>query len=140
MSVYTRNAVYNYVYDKVIQAYPNVYISGMYEPVVPSFPAVFIREIGNFSNNENVTFSGSQDVWTSTFEVQIQSNKTDTPMSEVYEIFDVVKEAFSSLFYIRQTINGGYFIWYADTVTKDFLINPKQFALIALRNGSLWMN
>ena len=106
MSKYTRNAVYNYVYDKVIQAYPDVYISGMYEPVVPSFPAVFIREIGNYSNNENVTFSGSQDVWTSTFEVQIQSNKTDTPMSEVYAIFEVVKEAFSSLFYIHVNTNN----------------------------------
>jgi hypothetical protein len=99
MSVYTRNSVYNYVYDKVIQAFPDAYVSGMYEPVVPSFPAVFIREIGNFSNPENVTFGGSQDVWTSTFEVQIQSNKIDTPMSEVYEIFSVIKEAFSSLFY-----------------------------------------
>lgn len=106
MSVYTRNAVYNYVYDKVIQAFPDAYVSGMYEPVVPSFPAVFIREIGNFSNPENVTFGGSQDVWTSTFEVQIQSNKIDTPMSEVYEIFSVVKEAFSSLFYIHINTNN----------------------------------
>lgn len=106
MSEYTRNAVYNYVYDKVIEAFPNAYISGMYEPVVPSFPAVFIREIGNYSNNENVSFSGSQGVWTSTFEVQIQSNKADAPMSEVYEIFNVVKEAFSSIFYIHINTNN----------------------------------
>lgn len=106
MSVYTRNAVYNYVYDRVIQAFPDAYISGMYEPVVPSFPAVFIREIGNFSNPEAVTFGGSQDVWTSTFEVQIQSNKIDTPMSEVYEIFNVVKSAFSSIFYIHINTNN----------------------------------
>lgn len=106
MSKYTRNAVYSYVHDKVIAAFPNAYVSGMYEPVVPSFPAVFIREIGNFSNQENVTFSGSQDVCTSTYEVQIQSNKADTPMTEVYEIFSVVKEAFYSLFYLHISTNN----------------------------------
>jgi len=106
MSRYTRNAVYNYVHDKIIEAFPNAYVSAMYEPVVPSFPAVFIRETGNYSNQENVTFGGSQDVWTSTFEVQIQSNKADTPMTEVYAIFSVIKEAFSKLFYIHINTNN----------------------------------
>lgn len=106
MSKYTRNAVYSYVHDKVITAFPNAYVSGMYEPVVPSFPAVFIREVGRFSNTEAVTLSGVQGVWTSTFEVQIQSNKADTPMTEVYNILETVQSAFSSIYYLLTAVNN----------------------------------
>ena len=106
MSKYTRNAVYSYVYDKIIASYPDAYVSGMYEPVVPSFPAVFIREIGKFSNTEAVTMGGVQGVWTSTFEVQIQSNKADTPLTEVYGILEVIQEAFSSIYYLLTATNN----------------------------------
>lgn len=105
MSIFTKNGVFDYVYTKVIAEYPNAYISSKYEPVVPNFPAVFVREIGNFSNPSNVTFSGSQDVWTSTFEVQIQSNDANTPVSESYGILAVVDSAFTDLTYIKQGVN-----------------------------------
>ena len=102
---YTRNSVYNYVYSKVIAQYPDAYIASVYEPIVPRFPCVFIREVGNASNPPNVTLSGAQNVWVSTFEVQVQSNKTDMPMSEAYGIYEVVKSAFTSLFYVLQSVN-----------------------------------
>ena len=105
MSIFTKNGVFDYVYTKVIAEYPNAYISSKYEPVVPNFPAVVVREIGNFSNPSNVTFSGSQDVWTSTFEVQIQSNDANTPVSESYGILAVVDSAFTDLTYIKQGVN-----------------------------------
>ena len=105
MSKFTRNGVFNYVYNKVILAYPNAYISSKYEPVVPHFPAVFVREIGNFSNPSNVTFSGAQGVSTSTFEVQIQSNDSNTPISQAHGILDVINEAFTELVYIKQGVN-----------------------------------
>ena len=105
MSTYTRNRVYTYVYNKVISSYPSAYISSKFEPVVANFPAVFIREIGNFSNPANVTLAGTQDVWTSTFEVQIQSNNPDTSASEAYSILSVVDSAFSELFYVKQAVN-----------------------------------
>jgi len=104
-STFTRNRVYTYVYNKVISAYPSAYISSKFEPVVGSFPAIFIREIGNFSNPANVTFSGTQDVWTSTFEVQIQSNDANTPATEAYNILSVVDGAFTELFYVKQAVN-----------------------------------
>ena len=104
-STYTRNKVYTYVYNKVISSYPSAYISSKYEPVVANFPAVFVREIGNFSNPANVTLSGIQDVWTSTFEVQIQSNDANTPATEAYNILSVVDGAFTELFYVKQAVN-----------------------------------
>ena len=105
MSTFTRNGVFNYVYNKVIVGFPNAYISSKYEPVVPSFPAVFIREISNFSNPSNVTFAGIQDVWSSTFEVQIQSNSANTPVSEAYGILEVVDRAFMNLCYVKSGVN-----------------------------------
>lgn len=105
MSVFTRNGVYDYVYTKVIASYPTAYLSSKYEPIAPNFPAVFIREIGNFSNPSNVTFGGTQGVKTSTFEVQIQSNDSNTPVSQAYGILDVVDNAFAELNYIKQSVN-----------------------------------
>ena len=105
MSVYTRNAIYDFVCDKVLSEYPDAYISSKYEPIAPSFPAVFIREIGLVHNPANVTFSGVQDVRTSTFEVQIQSNKKDTALSEVYDILNIVTAAFVKLYFILETTN-----------------------------------
>ena len=105
MAAFTRNGVFDYVYTKVITQYSSAYISSKYEPVVPNFPAVFVREIGNFNNPANVTFSGGQGVWTSTFEVQIQSNDADTPVSEAYGILAVVDDAFMKLGYVKQGVN-----------------------------------
>ena len=105
MSTYTKNGVYDYVYNKVITGYPSAYLSSKYEPVVPNFPAVFIREIGNFSNPSNVTLGSTQGVWTSTFEVQIQSNDANTPITEAYGILAIVDDAFTKLAYIKQGVN-----------------------------------
>lgn len=95
----TRNAVYNYIHDAVKTAFPLVYIASVYEPVPPSMPAVFIREIGDFRNRENMTFSGNQGVRTSTVEAQIISGRVNGSMSEAYEILETVREAFFALHY-----------------------------------------
>lgn len=95
----TRNAVYNYIHDAVAAEHSSVYISGTYEPVPASMPAVFIREIGDFRNRENMTFSGSQGVRTSTFEIQIVSSRVNGSLSEAYTILETVRAAFFSLHY-----------------------------------------
>lgn len=101
----TQNDVYDYVYEDVIAAFPTSYISGVYEPLPPSFPAVFIREIGRRTVEANVTFSGSQGVKDSTFEVQIQSNDPNAAKTEAYEIMQVVEQSFEKLFYIQTAMN-----------------------------------
>ena len=102
---YTHNAIYTYIESKVLEAYPNVYVSSVYEPVVPHFPVVFVRELSNQHNQANVTMSGVQGVRTSTYEVQVQSNDRTAPMSEAYAIFDVVTSAFVELYYILDNTN-----------------------------------
>ena len=97
--IITRNAVYNYIHDAVAAVYPDMYIAGAYEPVPPSMPAVFIREIGEFRNAENMTFAGAQGVRTSTVEVQIVSGRVNGSLSETYTILETVRSACFALFY-----------------------------------------
>lgn len=95
----TRNAVYNFIHDAVADAYPSMYIAGAYEPVSPSKPAVFISEIGDFRNRENMTFSGAQGIRTSTVEIQIVSGRMNGSLSEAYAILEIVRNACFRLFY-----------------------------------------
>ncbi len=101
----THNQIYNNVCTKVLAVFPDAYCAGKFEPVPASFPAVFIREIGSFSNPGNVTFGGSQGVRTSTFEVQIQSNKTENPMEEANAILDVVNSAMFDMYFVLSATN-----------------------------------
>lgn len=95
----TRNAVYNYIHDAVTAKHPDVYISGAYEPIPASLPAVFIREIGDFRNKENMTLTGQQGIRTSTFEIQIVSGKVNGSLSEAYTILETVRTAAFDLLY-----------------------------------------
>ncbi len=102
---YTRNGVYSYVRDVVHTANENAYISSRYEPTPPSFPAVFVREVGKEGVTGTVTFSGGQDVQRSSFEVQIVSNKKLGGAEEVESLLQTVTGAFTQLFYIRGNVN-----------------------------------
>ena len=95
----TRNAVYNYIHDAVKAELPNVYITSVYEPVPQELPAVILREIGDFRNRENMSFTGAQGVRTSTFEAQVVSGQTNGSLSEAYDILEVVKNAFFGMQY-----------------------------------------
>ena len=97
--IITRNAVYNFIHDAVAAEYQDMYIAGTYEPVPPSMPAVFIREIGDFRNAENMTFAGAQGVRTSTVEIQIVSGRVNGSLSEAYAILETVRSACFALFY-----------------------------------------
>lgn len=95
----TRNAVYNYIHDAVKTELPNVYITSVYEPVPQELPAVILREIGDFRNRENMSFTGAQGVRTSTFEAQVVSGQTNGSLSEAYDILEIVKNAFFGMQY-----------------------------------------
>jgi len=111
----TRNAVYNYIADAVSAEHPNAYVASIYEPIPDSLPAVFVREIGDFRNRENMTFTGVQGVRTSTFEIQVVSGHTNGSMSEAYALLETARQAFFSLHYnetntviVEDGQNGNY--------------------------------
>ena len=95
----TRNAVYNYIHDAVKTELPTIYITSVYEPVPAELPAVILREIGDFRNRENMSFTGEQGIRTSTFEAQVVTGQTNGSLSEAYDILEIVKHAFFKLLY-----------------------------------------
>ena len=78
----TRNAVYNYIRNRVLAAYPKAFLSSKYQPIPESFPAVFVREISNFLSNK---FVGAAE--------------------EAHGILNVVREAFCGLCYFEANVN-----------------------------------
>lgn len=98
MSGFSRNAMYDYVCDKVLEAFPNAYCSSAYELVPESFPAVFIAEVNHHDVKDAIDLCGTDRQWKSTFQVQVFSNKKEK-MSECVEIVDVVREAFKTQMY-----------------------------------------
>ena len=97
--IITRNVVYNYIDNAVKTAMSNVYVTSVYEPLTAQLPAVILREVGDFRNSENMTFTGIQGVRTSTFEAQVISSRINGSMSEAYAILEIVKSAFFKLMY-----------------------------------------
>ena len=95
----TRNAVYNYIHDAVKTELPTIYITSVYEPIPAELPAVILREIGDFRNRENMSFTGEQGIRTSTFEAQVVTGQTNGSLSEAYDILEIVKHAFFKLLY-----------------------------------------
>ena len=95
----TRNAVFNYIHDAVKTELPTIYITSVYEPVPAEIPAVILREIGDFRNRENMSFTGAQGIRTSTFEAQVVTGQTNGSLSEAYDILEIVKNAFFSIQY-----------------------------------------
>ena len=100
----TRNIVYNYIDNAVTTAMPNVYVTGVYEPLMAQMPAVILRETDDFRNPENMTFTGVQGVRTSTFEAQIVSSRVNGSLSEAYAILEIVKSAFFTLLYNETSV------------------------------------
>ena len=100
----TRNVVYNYIDNAVTTAMPNVYVTGVYEPLMAQMPAVILRETDDFRNPENMTFTGVQGVRTSTFEAQIVSSRVNGSLSEAYAILEIVKSAFFALLYNETSV------------------------------------
>ena len=100
----TRNVVYNYIDNAVTTAMPNVYVTGVYEPLMAQMPAVILRETDDFRNPENMTFTGVQGVRTSTFEAQIVSSRVNGSLSEAYAILEIVKSACFTLLYNETSV------------------------------------
>lgn len=96
---YTRNAVYDRVHDALAEAYPSAYITSRYVAKPPSFPACLVHEIDRSRPIGNTQLDFQDVQWESVFEVQIASAKANTAAKEAYGIMDVVREAFSNLYY-----------------------------------------
>lgn len=99
MSGYTRNAVYSRVRAPIIEQFPNAYVTSRMVAKPSSFPAILIHEVDRNRPIQNVQLDFQDVQWESVFEAQVVSAKANTAATEAYAIMDIVRQAFSDLYY-----------------------------------------
>ena len=99
MSGYTRNAVYTRVRAPIIAEFPNAYITSRMVAKPSSFPAILIHEIDRNRPIQNTQLDFQDVQWESVFEAQVVSAKANTAATEAYNIMEIVRQAFSDLYY-----------------------------------------
>ena len=99
MSGYTRNAVYTRVRAPIIAEFPNAYITSRMVAKPSSFPAILIHEIDRNRPLQNTQLDFQDVQWESVFEAQVVSAKANTAATEAYSIMEIVRQAFSDLYY-----------------------------------------
>lgn len=99
MSGYTRNAVYTRVRAPIIAKFPNAYITSRMVAKPSSFPAILIHEIDRNRPIQNTQLDFQDVQWESVFEAQVVSAKANTAATEAYSIMEIVRQAFSDLYY-----------------------------------------
>ena len=98
---YTNNAIYTRMRAAVLEAVSTANCTQTYSPTPSKFPTVFAREIGHFTPNGTPTLSNAQDIYESTWEVQIFSNLTQGAKEQAYQLMNAVKSAFRSMYFVE---------------------------------------
>lgn len=96
---YSRNAIYTHIVNTIKTEYPNAYYTSRLVATPAKFPACYIHEIDRSRPLENVQLDFDDVQYESVFEIQVVSNKHSTAASEAYDIMDLARAAFSSLYY-----------------------------------------
>ena len=80
-------------------------VTQTYSATPSKFPTVFAREIGHFTPAQTQTFTNQQDVYETTWEVQIFSNLTSGAKEQAYKLMAAVKTALRGLYFIEVSEN-----------------------------------
>lgn len=99
MSSYTRNAVYSRIRAPIIAQFPDAYVTSRKVAKPSSFPAILIHEIDRNRPIQNTQLDFQDVQWESVFEAQVVSAKANTAATEAYNIMEIVRQAFSDLYY-----------------------------------------
>ena len=99
MSGYSRNKVYSWVRSPIMEQYPNAYVTSRMVAKPSTFPAVLIHEIDRNRPLQNTQLDFQDVQWESVFEAQVVSAKANTAATEAYDIMEIVRQAFSDLYY-----------------------------------------
>lgn len=96
---YSRNAIYTRIANAIKDEYPNAYCTSRYVAKPSTFPACYIHEIDRNRPIQNTQLDFKDVQYESVYEIQVVSNKHNTAASEAYDIMELAREAFSSLYY-----------------------------------------
>lgn len=105
MSAYTNNAIYTAIRNAVIAVNPNAKITMTYTDKPSQFPTVFAREIGHYTPQTSATFSNAQDIYETTWEVQVFSNRKNDAKEQAYALLAAVKSALKGLYFVETSEN-----------------------------------
>lgn len=117
--IYTQNAIYTAIRTAVLDSVPTANVTQTYAATPSKFPTVFAREIGHFTPAQTQTLTNQQDVYETTWEVQIFSNLTSGAKEQAYKLMAAVKTA----------LRGLYFLEVSETPIDN--ANAKYYTLIA---------
>lgn len=96
---YSRNAIYTRIANAIKVDYPNAYCTSRYVAKPSTFPACYIHEIDRNRPIQNTQLDFQDVQYESVYEIQVVSNKHNTAASEAYDIMELARAAFSSLYY-----------------------------------------
>ena len=96
---YSRNAIYTRIANAIKAEYPNAYCTSRYVAKPSTFPACYIHEIDRNRPIQNTQLDFQDVQYESVYEIQVVSNKHNTAASEAYDIMELARAAFSSLYY-----------------------------------------
>ena len=99
MAQYSRNGVYTRVREPIMAQYPNAYVTSRMVAKPSTFPAILIHEVDRNRPIQNVQLDFQDVQCESVFEAQVVSAKANTAATEAYNIMDIVRQAFSDLYY-----------------------------------------
>lgn len=105
MSAYTNNAIFTRIRNAAIAAVDSAYCTQTYALTPSKFPTVFAREVGRFTPPTAATISNAQDIYETTWEVQIFTNLKSGSKEQAYSLLDSVKGALRSLYFVETMEN-----------------------------------
>lgn len=98
---YTNNAIFTRVREAVKAEYANANCVQTYTATPSKFPTVFARELGHFTPQETSTLSNQQDIYETTWEIQVFSNLTTGAKEQAYAIMALCKGAMRGLYFVE---------------------------------------
>lgn len=113
---YTNNAIFTRIRSSVLAAVSTANCTQTYTPAPSKFPTVFAREIGHFTPQQTASMSNAQDIYETTWEVQIFSNLQSGAKEQAYSLMTAVKSALRELYFVEtmenplDSGNGQYYI------------------------------
>lgn len=105
MAKYTNNAIFTKIRAAAIAEVSTTNVTQTYSPTPSKFPTVFAREIGRFTPAQTATMSNAQDIYETTWEVQIFSNLKTGAKEQAYKLMDAVKSAMRGLYFVESMEN-----------------------------------
>jgi len=105
MSAYTNNAIFTRIRASVLEEEPTANCTQTYAPVPSKFPTVFTREIGRFTPAQTASFANAQDIYETTWEVQIYSNLKTGAKEQAYALMGAAKSALRELYFVESMEN-----------------------------------